>query len=167
MLRNGIACKVEGRDIGKNLVVLATRWKVKTLDALDKRLDVYLEREVAKAQAANSERKEQDVKDRVDTLRVFIEQCRAKGNHTLDCVVAEITDLFRDNVAGVTTLCSGHKSKGREWGRVFWLQASLRSKRELQAWEKEQEANLCYVMATRVEGQRGAGELFLVPEGVQ
>jgi DNA helicase-2/ATP-dependent DNA helicase PcrA len=164
MLRNGIACKVEGRDIGKNLVTLATRWKVTTLNALQNKLEAYRVKETEKA--GDNERKAQDVADRVDTLMVFVDACRAKGQHSLDCVVAEINALFADNVKGVTTLCSGHKSKGREWGRVYWLQAACRTKRALQPWEQTQEDNISYVIGTRVEGARGAGELILVPEGL-
>jgi hypothetical protein len=102
----------------------------------------------------------------VETLGVFIESCRSKGKHTVSDLVAEIEALFADGVKNVTTLCSGHKSKGREWGRVYWIQHTVRTKRPLQPWENEQENNINYVIASRVEGVHGAGELWLVPENV-
>jgi superfamily I DNA/RNA helicase len=158
---------MEGREIGKGLIALAQRWKVKNLDALEGKLKTYLDREVAKAQAAGNESKEQAAKDRVETLQVFIDRCRQQGKHTLECVVTEITNLFADNVSGMVTLASGHKAKGREWGRVYWLQHSTKTKRALQTWEVEQEKNLNYVLGSRVEGVHGAGELWLVSEAVQ
>jgi len=42
LLREGHACRVEGRDIGKGLIALAKRWKVRTLDALETKLESYL-----------------------------------------------------------------------------------------------------------------------------
>lgn len=160
MIKHGMACKVEGRDIGKGLISLATRWKARTLDVLEKRLERYLDREIRKAKLARSSKREQDAIDRVDTMKIFIERCRSKGNHTVDCVVKEIEGLFADDVTGVTTLATGHKAKGREWHRVYWLQHSMRQNR--QSWEDQQELNICYVIGTRAKS-----ELILVPEAKQ
>lgn len=158
MLRAGHACKVEGRDIGHGLKILAQRWKIKTLDRLEERLKAYLEREVAKARAAQNETREQQVADQVETLKVFIERCRAGGKTTIAELLVEIDVLFADNVAGVTTLSTGHKSKGREWGRVYWIQCAQRQ-RSLKDWEQVQEENIKYVIGTRAQA-----ELILVPE---
>lgn len=160
MIKNGIACQVEGRDIGKGLIGLARRWKVRTLDALEARLAVYLKKEVAKAKDARSEKRERDANDRVETMQVFIDRCRAKGSNSVECVVEEITALFADDVTGVTVLSTGHKAKGREWHRVYWLQHTMRQNR--QAWEDQQELNICYVIGTRA-----MRELILVPEAKQ
>lgn len=160
MIKHGIACKVEGRDIGKGLISLVTRWKVKTLDALEGRLAKYLDREIKKARVARSDKREQDAIDRVDTVKIFIERCRAKGHHTIQCVVTEIEALFADDVTGVTTLATGHKAKGREWHRVYWLRHTQRACR--QAWEDQQEINLNYVIGTRAKV-----ELILVKEALQ
>ena len=159
MIRAGIGCKVEGRDIGHNLIVLATRWKISSINALEKKLAVFLEHEVAKARAEDSERKEQEVMDRVDTLRVFIERCREKKQTSIAQLEAEIKSLFADNVEGVVTLSTIHKAKGREWPRVYWMQAALRAKHLLD-WEAVQEENMNYVAGTRA-----MQELILVPEG--
>ena len=153
MLREGRACKVEGRDIGKGLINLATRWKVQTLDALEKKLETYRKKMIAKARASKNERAEQDVNDRVDTVLIFVERTRAKGGEKVAALVLEIEALFADDVAGVTTLSTGHKSKGREWSTVYWLQVPARGKRALQAWEEEQEKNLKYVMGTRAQNE--------------
>jgi superfamily I DNA/RNA helicase len=149
MIRNGIPCKMEGRDIGQGLIQMATRWKVKTLDALENKLATWQAKELDKAEAKRNEDKAQSIIDKCDTLRVFIERCRAKGSHSVDCVVLEIQDLFADNVKGILTLCSGHRSKGREWATVYWIRTELRTRRDLLPWEVQQEANINYVMGTR------------------
>ena len=63
----------------------------------------------------------------------------------------EINSIFGDNVTSVSVLLSTiHKSKGREWNKVFYLQTGS-SKFARQQWEFEQEANLCYVAITRAK----------------
>lgn len=156
LIKDGIACKMEGRDIGNGLIQLAKRWKIKTLDALEARLEVYRGKEIMKARAKRSETMEQSVNDRVDCLLVFVKRCRDKGANRVECLVEEIEALFADNVTGVLTLASGHKAKGREWNKVYWIQTGRRQ--GLQAHEERQEDNLCYVITTRAKS-----ELILVP----
>lgn len=48
LLRQGVACKVEGREIGSGLLRLVNRWKVTTIDAFLTRLSDYREREIQK-----------------------------------------------------------------------------------------------------------------------
>lgn len=157
MLKHGISCKVEGRDIGKGLISLATRWKVRTLDTLDAKLERFLVREVAKARAKRNEKREQDARDKVDALRVIIDRCQGLGQHDVACVVDQIRSIFDDNVSGVITLATGHKSKGREWPAVFWLTTMDRQGNK--QWEHEAELNIKYVIGTRA-----MKELVLVPE---
>ena len=66
-------------------------------------------------------------------------------------MLAYIDSLFAENVKGVLTLSTIHKSKGREWPTVFWLDraGTLPSKYAKQDWQLDQENNLCYVAATR------------------
>jgi superfamily I DNA/RNA helicase len=158
MLRAGVACKVEGRDIGNGLKKLASRWKVRSLEALEKRLGQWLTHEVAKAEAAGSDKKALAARDLSDTLLVFIERCREKGVHSVDGLIAEIDLLFADDVKDVLTLATGHKAKGREWPRVYWLQTANRM-RLAKDWEIVQEDNIKYVIGTRA-----MAELILVPE---
>lgn len=152
LIRQGVACKVEGRDIGKGLIALATRWKrVKTLHGLEVNLGEYQEREIAKALAKKQETKAQAVEDQCDTLRVIIASCRAKRQDSIEAVTNAIDTMFADNIRGILTLSTIHKSKGREWPRVFFLdrKGTLPSPYARQQWQLEQENNLCYVAATR------------------
>jgi superfamily I DNA/RNA helicase len=75
----------------------------------------------------------------------------------VDDLLAAIDALFGDNVKDAVTFSTIHKSKGREWGRVVWLETGP-SPWARKAWEQQQEANLCYVAATRAKA-----ELVLIP----
>lgn len=158
MLRAGIGCKVEGRDIGHGLIKLARRWRVTDIISLEQRLARYLEKETAKA--GDNEARKQSIEDVVGTLRVFIGRAQEQGKTRIDDVVEDIQALFADDVTGVTTLCSGHKSKGREWPRVYWLQRRG-TRPGLKPWELVQEDNINYVIGTRAQELLG-----LVPEGM-
>lgn len=159
MIREGVACKVEGRDIGNGLIAICRLWRLTSIAKLEERLAAYLVREIEKAQAAGSERREQEITDKVETLRVFIERCKQRGKRTINQLVEEIKSLFADNVTGMITLSTVHKSKGREWPRVYWIQCMQRRPCAKQ-WEERQETNLKYVACTRA-----MAELILVPEG--
>jgi DNA helicase II / ATP-dependent DNA helicase PcrA len=154
-IRAKIACKIEGRDIGAGLKKLAQKWKVKTTDKLIVKLDEYQDRETSKALAKKNESKAQQIEDTVDTLKVIIENCNAEGNHTVDAVVKAIDSLFADDInkLGILTLSTIHKSKGREWERVYWFNRAetCPSKYARQKWQKDQEINLMYVAATRAK----------------
>lgn len=153
LIRNKIACKVEGRDVGEGLKKLARRWKIKTTDKLREKLELYLERETTKLLAKKQESKLQIVEDTVETLYVIIDACESEGKNQIFDVIAYIDSLFADDVKGILVLSTIHKSKGREWETVFWLDraGTCPSKYARQEWQKEQEANLCYVAATRAK----------------
>lgn len=153
LIREGVACKVEGRAIGEGLIQLARRWKVTTTAALLNKLADYQEREVQKAMAKDQEAKAEQVIDKCETLRDIIEAVVAKGKTGVVDVVAFINELFSDDVKGVTTLCTYHRSKGREWPRVFLLQHDelCPSRSARQQWQLDQESNLAYVAFTRAQ----------------
>lgn len=155
LIRQRIPCRIEGRDIGKALQKLMTRWKVSSLDALESKLEVYLARETTKLLAKKKEAKLQQIEDTVETIRVIIDQCRHEKLTTVTDAVAYVDQLFGDNVSNLLVLSTIHKSKGREWRRVFWLDRvnTCPSKWARQDWQQEQEKNLCYVAATRAMDQ--------------
>jgi DNA helicase-2/ATP-dependent DNA helicase PcrA len=155
LIRKGIPCRIEGKNIGDGLKALANRWKVQTLNKLQDRLSSYLEREIAKWTAKDEPLKVEAVEDKVATLRVLIDRCMEQGGSTITALVALIDSMFSDSVAGqrpnILTLSSVHKSKGLEWNRVFILdrQQFMPSKMAKQDWQMKQENNLIYVAVTR------------------
>lgn len=159
MLAAGIGCRVEGREIGEGLIKLATRWqRVRTLAALSDKLEDYKAREIAKWMAKENEARAQGIEDKVDALLAIIGALRAQGCTAVADLVAWIRSLFSDSnpdaPTNAVTLCTIHKSKGREWGRVFFLMRdeTLPSRYAKKAWQLAQENNLEYVAITRAKG---------------
>jgi len=154
LIKAGIGCHVEGRDIGAGLLKLVDRWKrVKTIETLQKRLETYLETETERLIAKGQETKAEAVQDRVETLIVLMEGCQS-----IDQLRQKIEDLFSNSEDGhqnTLTLSTVHKSKGREWTRVFILGFAkyMPSKFARQAWQVEQEQNLIYVAFTRAKAE--------------
>lgn len=158
MLAAGIGCRVEGREVGENLIALATRWKrVKTLAALETKLEEHRDREVQKWSAKGREDRAQAVEDRVEALLTIARSLRAAGKADVADLADWIRALFGDThdgeVPNVVTLSTIHKSKGREWDRVFLLYRSttLPSKWARKPWQLRQEENLEYVAITRAK----------------
>lgn len=153
LIRNRIGCRIEGRDVAKALQKLMTRWKVTKLDALEAKLDKYLSNETTKLLAKRQEAKLATVEDAVETIRIILDRCREEKKYSVADAVAYVDSLFGDNVGDVLVLSSGHKSKGREFDTVFWLDRinTCPSKWARQDWQIRQELNLCYVMATRAK----------------
>jgi superfamily I DNA/RNA helicase len=155
LIAAGIPARVEGREIGTGLKALANRWKVKTIDALLGKLQEFQDREVEKFMAKEQAKRAQEVVDKVECLRVIINRVLEKGTITQPpqkAVCDEIDAIFgtnaKDDDRPVVLLSSIHKSKGREWKKVIWLQTGPSGFAKLD-WELEQEANLCYVASTR------------------
>lgn len=155
LIRRKVACHVEGRDIGKGLMALATKWKLKSIDALLRKLDDYCAKEVSRLMAKGREAQAAALTDRVDTLVVM---CSAlPAGSTVDALRAEVDRLFTDTDSGrpasTLTLSTVHKAKGREWDRVFLLGRNryMPSPFARQDWQVQQEVNLMYVAVTRAK----------------
>lgn len=150
----GIAAKVEGRDIGRGLQRIIGRWrKVKLIEDFLAKLDSYELHEEQKAKARGDEAKEEQVHDTCGTLRAIAEGCLAKGEESIADMSRAIEDLFADDVRGCVTLCTYHRSKGREWPRVLLYRHRdlCPSKYAKQPWQRRQEDNLAYVAITRAQ----------------
>lgn len=155
LIRNNIACHVEGRDIGRGLISLTKRWKVSNARALGDRLQDYKEKETRKLLAKRKEREAEAVADKVETLKVIIGTLPAGASTSQ--LVEVIRSLFEDTPEGEKQrhliLSTIHKAKGREWPTVYlWgRNAFMPSKFAKQQWELEQEDNLIYVAVTRAQ----------------
>ena len=154
LIRRGIGCKVEGKDIGAGLAKLARRWKVETIEQLVPRLEDYRATEIQKALAKGSEQKAESVADKVDTLLEVAAACQKRNRHDVADLLAAIEDMFGDTekvTKPLVVLASYHRAKGREWPDVFLIEHAQRcpSKAARQAWQLRQEQNLSYVALTR------------------
>ena len=159
LLSRGTACRVEGRDIGEGLAKLASRWKISTLSALLTKLEDYEARQTAKYMSKNQESKIEALSDQVECLRVIITRCQSQSKQTVAELLKEIEQMFGNTPEGekakVLTLSTIHKSKGREWPRVFMLGRAtyLPSPYARKPWQQVQEANLEYVGITRAQAE--------------
>jgi superfamily I DNA/RNA helicase len=151
LIRKKRACKVLGRKIGTGLISLVKKMNAANVDDLIDRLEVYVEREVLKFEAKGKEQQAQAVRDRVDTVNIFIEQL-TEDNRTIDGLIQAISDLFADSNVGMITLSTIHRAKGREWDRVFILDPQLMpSPWARQEWQQKQEKNIQFVAVTRAK----------------
>lgn len=161
LIRRGIACHVEGKDIGVGLLKLANKYSVRSLDDLRDKLETFLERETQKLIAKGRETMAEALADRIETLFVLMDGCP-----DVNCLRQKIATMFLDGdkeAKPTLTLSTVHKSKGREWNRVFILgyDTLMPSKWARQAWQLEQEENLKYVAVSRAKS-----ELVFVPAPV-
>jgi superfamily I DNA/RNA helicase len=155
LIREGIGCRIEGKDIGQNLITLTRKWKVKDLATFTLRLQKHFDRESEKASKA----KLALLEDKFDTMMILIERCQTLGKHDVASLQKLISDMFSDNddykKPNVVTLSSIHKSKGLEFDNCYILGMSQfqPSKYAVLDWMKEQEKNLSYVAITRAKNK--------------
>lgn len=154
LIRRRVPCRIEGRDVAEGMKKLVNKWsRIKTIDALETKLEDWRDQQVTKLMAKKKETMAQNLSDQIDTILEICSQCRAEQKTLVSDVSAFIDGIFSDDVTDMLVLSSIHKSKGREWETVFWLDraGTLPSRFARQAWQLEQEDNLCYVAATRAK----------------
>jgi DNA helicase II / ATP-dependent DNA helicase PcrA len=152
LIRHGIGCRVLGRDIGAGLISLIKKRDAVTVDELVEALEIYRDEEVAKCLRQDREEKAAGIKDRVDCVLTVIDELPRK-ERTIEALVGRLTSLFDDDDgAGLLTLSTIHKAKGKEWDSVAILAPELMPcKWARQEWEHVQERNLMYVAWTRAK----------------
>jgi DNA helicase-2/ATP-dependent DNA helicase PcrA len=158
LIRDRIACHVMGREIGQGLKSLVNRMRAKGLDALVNKLSDWVNREVERAVAKNDPAKAETVRDKFSCIMCIIEGLD-EYSQTVPALLSVIDNLFNESNGGVK-LSTIHKAKGLEAARVFWLNSSkCPAPWVKQAWQMDQEENLCYVATTRAKS-----ELILIEE---
>lgn len=151
---HGVPCFVEGMS-GKGLMSLAVKWGEDiSMEEFEAYLDEYEAREKAKFTAKGKAEKADFIEDRCSILRDMAGKMR-EGATTAD-LARRIDMLFNDPGQGkALRLCTIHRSKGREWKRVFLVgrnryMPSFWAKKD---WELKQEENLAYVAVTRAKSE--------------
>jgi hypothetical protein len=154
LIRRGIPCHIEGKDIGNDLVLQISYidGRTKNIAKFEKKMDEYLAIEKKKLMDADAEIEAEMLEDKLETLRVIMHG--VPDGSTMDDVSAKIVSLFGDGdekTVPTVALMTAHKSKGLEFDRVFgWgCNVLMPSKRAKLAHEIEQEYNLLYVLRTR------------------
>lgn len=145
LLRNGTPARIEGRDIGKQLVTLVRKLRAKSIPDFLTKLSNWTCKQINRAKAqggANVAKKIEQAEDQALTLSTV-----AEVSSSVDDLVNRITGLFQDseNNPRPAVVCSSvHKAKGLEWSKVCLLAETFRGPDA-----GEQEANIYYVAVTR------------------
>lgn len=156
LLRRKIPCRIEGRDIGKGLIAFTKKWKATSLESFYNKLSDYRDQEVKKLLDKGQEAKAESLSDRIETVLTLSAALLDDGKRKVEDLVQLILSLFSDSAEErrqVTTLMTGHKSKGLETDRVYWLGYNVYnpSKFAVKDWQIQQEKHICIVTATRAK----------------
>lgn len=149
-IADGKRAQIQGRDIGQGLIKLVDKMDSDSVPDLVAKLERWYEGETKKESAKKqpNENKLIALSDKLQCLNTFCE-----GRKSVDEVRESIKDIFTDrsDTRGIL-LSSGHKSKGLEADRVFFLchdDAPCPHPMARTQWQYEQEMNLLYVIQTR------------------
>jgi hypothetical protein len=149
LLRNGIPARIEGRDIGKQLVGMVRKLRAKSVPDFFKKLTTWGEKQTARIMAGggkHAQSKIELVNDQVVTLQTVAEDCASVAD-----IEAKITSLFEDSDSArrPAVVCSSvHKAKGLGWEKVVLLAETFKNK---SGGENQEEANIFYVAVTRAK----------------
>lgn len=147
----GIPCVIEGQS-AKALIGLATKWGEIDIKQFLAKLEDYRARMTAEWATKNRPDKAAAVEDRVGSVRAFA--VRMGDYQSTRDLVTQIEMVFREqDRRGCLTLCTVHRSKGREWKRVYLIGRNeyMPCKWANQEWEQIQEQNLQYIAVTRAK----------------
>jgi DNA helicase-2/ATP-dependent DNA helicase PcrA len=157
-IRAGVPVQVLGRDIGEGLKALIKKMNARNIDQLGEKLVAWQEREVAKAMADEDESKAESIRDRAGVVLFLIDELQ-EDKRTIEALESGIDWLFKDKTRAVI-FCTGHKSKGLEAKRVFWLgRSECPAQWARKPWQRQQEINICYVIGTRAMAELAFMEL--------
>lgn len=158
-IRRHIPCRIEGRDIGKGLLALTNKYKVRgNLELLIDKLAEYRDHEVEKLVAKKQEAKADSLNDRIETVITLGVSLLGIGKNKVSDLQELIEDMFSDkneDKRNILTLMTGHKSKGLETDRVYWYGYNCfhPSRFAVRDWQIKQERNICIVTATRAKSE--------------
>ena len=148
LLRQKIPARIEGRDIGKQLLTMVKSQKAKSVPHFFEKINSWFEKQVARiGKVKGSEKKIEASQDIKDTLCALAENCSS-----IQEVEQRIYSLFQDtdkNSKPAVILSTVHKAKGLESERVFMLMATFKGR----AGNEVEESNLKYVAITRSRNQ--------------
>jgi ATP-dependent DNA helicase UvrD/PcrA len=142
-LRKNIPTRIEGRDIGKQLIARVRSFKASSVPNFLDRVMTWETKEISRLEKTkNPEKKMEQTRDIAETLRALAMD--AKNIADID---ARINYLFQDSNSSskpCILLSSVHKAKGLEWHRVLLLQSTFRNGKG-----NMEEDNIYYVAVTR------------------
>lgn len=145
LIRRGTSARIEGRDIGAQLVGMVRKLRAKSVPDFFRKLESWGDKQRARlGHGKNAAAKITQIDDQVATLSAV-----AEGATSVSDIESKLYSLFQDsdskNAKPAVVLSSVHKAKGLEWNRVFILNATFKKSTE------GEEANIRYVAITRAK----------------
>lgn len=149
LVNKRIPCRIEGKDIGQELIKLCKKFKATDKPSLLSALNTHLREQSAKLPAYKLD----ILSDKISAITSVLQLPHITS---LTLFYQTLEQLFSDydpNSPPKLTLSSIHKSKGLEWPTVYLLgrNAWMPSPFATQPWMQEQETNLTYVAITRAK----------------
>jgi AAA domain/UvrD-like helicase C-terminal domain len=155
LLRSNIPARIEGRDIGKQLITMVDKFKASSVPNYLEKVTEWEAKQIERLnKGKNSEKKCEQTRDIAETLRALAQDC-----DLVDDIERRIRDLFQDTTEGsrpAVILSSVHKAKGLEFPRVALLSSTFRNGKG-----NLEEDNIYYVAVTRAQHS-----LFFLGDGV-
>jgi superfamily I DNA/RNA helicase len=150
LIRAGKPARIEGRDIGRQLLSMVRTMKARSVPHFIERVEGWLAKQIERlGKQKKAEKRIEQADDIAQTLKAVAEGCKGVSE-----VEQRIQNLFEDTTAQsrpAIVLSSVHKAKGLEWPRVFLLTETFRR------GKGTEEDNIYYVAVTRA-----MKELYLV-----
>jgi len=142
LLRKNIPARIEGRDIGRQLIGMVRTMKASSVPHFMERVEAWLAKQIERLdRCKNPEKKIEATRDIADTLKALAQDAKSVSD-----IEARVNSLFQDSDSSskpAVVLSSVHKAKGLEWNRVFLLSDTFRK------GKTKEEDNIYYVAVTR------------------
>lgn len=161
LLKRGIPARIEGRDIGRQLVGMVRKLKAKSVPDFLRKLARWEEKQLDRLdhKSKSYEGKAEALRDQRETLEAVAEGCANVAE-----IESRLLSLFQNSddegVKPAVVLSSVHKAKGLEWHTVYLLDWTFGKRKCKNAAEEQEERNIRYVAITRAKHT-----LALVREG--
>ena len=144
LLRKNIPARIEGRDIGRQLIGMVRTMKASIVPHFMERVEAWLAKQIERLERCkNPEKKIEATRDIADTLKALAQDAKSVAD-----IEARVNSLFQDSDSSskpAVVLSSVHKAKGLEWNRVFLLSDTFRK------GKTKEEDNIYYVAVTRAK----------------
>ena len=150
IIKQGKRCHIMGKDFGQNLITIITKLS-KYLDYIEGVNDILKKKEEQLKDKGMSKPKN-NVTYQALVEKLNIIEILRKEFGSFETMERKVNEIFNDEDKSGVILCSGHKSKGLEADRVFFLQKNLiPSKYACTPIELYSEKCLEYVIVTRAK----------------
>lgn len=151
LLTKQIPCRIEGRDIGQELIRLCK--KHSEANFTKQQLSLNLSKHLREQATKLTPFKYDLLSDKITAINSILQLSFITSVQQLYSEIEKVFSDYDPTKPPRLTLSSVHKSKGLEWPTVYLLgrNAWMPSKLATQPWMEEQEQNLIYVAITRAK----------------